>query len=114
MAPGKGWGTMWVEVRLLGPLQAIGPAGEAALPSLRQRALIGLLAMNPGTPIPASRLVMGIWGEAAPRTAVRTLQSHLTRARQELAACGLPDVLVAGRAGYMLTIDAAAVDAYRF
>ena len=83
---GHGWGVIGVEIGLLGPVQVTGPNGAAALASSRQRALIGLLAMAPGTPIPLARLVQGIWGEDAPRTAIRTLQSHLTRARQELAA----------------------------
>ncbi|MFD2765850.1 AfsR/SARP family transcriptional regulator [Micromonospora eburnea] len=102
------------DVRVLGPLQAIGPAGSAALSSSRQRALVGLLALTPKYPIPVSKLVDGIWGDDAPRTAVRTLQSHLTRAKQELAACGLPDLLVATRVGYMMVVDPPAVDAHRF
>ncbi|MEV6524602.1 BTAD domain-containing putative transcriptional regulator [Longispora sp. NPDC051575] len=107
-------GAMGVELRLLGPIEAVGPAGPAVLSSARQRALVGLLALRPGTPVPAPRLVQALWGQDAPRTAVRTLQSHLTRARQALAACGLPGLLTSGRVGYALAAGPESVDACRF
>ncbi|WP_412542615.1 BTAD domain-containing putative transcriptional regulator [Longispora sp. K20-0274] len=107
-------GAMGVELRLLGPIEAVGPAGPAVLSSARQRALVGLLALRPGLPVTASRLVQALWGMDPPRTAVRTLQSHLTRAKQALAAAGLPGLLTGGRIGYTLAAGPEAVDACRF
>ncbi|MBG6141614.1 AfsR/SARP family transcriptional regulator [Longispora fulva] len=105
---------MGVELRLLGPIEAVGPAGPAVLSSARQRALVGLLALRPGLPVTAPRLVQALWGMDPPRTAVRTLQSHLTRAKQALAACGLPGLLTNGRVGYALAAGPESVDACRF
>ncbi|HET9518447.1 MAG TPA: AfsR/SARP family transcriptional regulator, partial [Actinoplanes sp.] len=102
------------EVRVLGPFQAIGPRGSTTLTSSRQRALIGLLALSSAAPVSVAKLVSGIWGEDAPRTAVRTLQSHVARARRSLADCGLADLLVVDRSGYRLLVDQQDVDAYRF
>jgi DNA-binding SARP family transcriptional activator len=103
-----------VAVRVLGPIQVIGPAGMAVLPSARQRAVVALLAMRPGAAVSQSRLVDALWGREAPRTAVKTLHSHITRVRQALATCGLPGVLVTRDHSYVLALAEEAVDAARF
>ncbi|WP_246029684.1 AfsR/SARP family transcriptional regulator [Saccharothrix variisporea] len=98
---------------VLGPVGAEGPAGPAALTGARQRAVLGVLALHAGQVLPFTRLVDVLWGEDPPRTAVKTLHSHVARIRQALAASGLPDVLRTREPGYLL--DAAVeVDAHRF
>lgn len=103
-----------VDVRLLGTVEVIGPGGPAVLPGSRQRALVGLLALRPGVIVPRSSLVDALWGEEPPRTAVKTLYSHVTRVRQAMEACGLPDVLSTREPGYALLVPRADVDAHRF
>ena len=103
-----------VAVRVLGPVEVTGPAGVAVLPSARQRAVVAVLALRPGAAVTQSRLVDALWGQEAPRTAVKTLHSHITRVRQALAACGLPGALVTRDRSYALVLDADAVDAARF
>ena len=102
------------EVRLLGPIEVIGPTGSAVLPGSRQRALVGLLALRAGTVLAQSSLIDALWGDEPPRTAVKTLYSHVTRVRQALAACGLPNALVTRDPGYALRIEPADVDARQF
>ncbi|ASW52926.1 BTAD domain-containing putative transcriptional regulator [Plantactinospora sp. KBS50] len=101
-------------VRLLGPVEAVGPAGTAILVGVRQRALVGLLALQSGTTVAQSRLIDALWGETPPRTAVRTLYSHVARVRQALEACGLPGVLVTRAPGYLLDLRPDEVDAVQF
>src|SRR5687768_1386453 len=81
-------------VRLLGPVEVVGPRGTTGLAGPRQRALVALLALDPGTVVTQSRLIDTLWGDDPPRTALRTLQSHIARVRQTLDSCGLPDLLV--------------------
>ncbi|MFC5052790.1 AfsR/SARP family transcriptional regulator [Saccharothrix xinjiangensis] len=102
------------EVRVLGPVTALGPAGPAALSGARQRAVLGVLALHAGAVLPGNRLVDVLWGEDPPRTALRTLHSHVARIRQALAACGAGPVLRTSEPGYVLDLPAAQVDAHRF
>ncbi|HEV8562095.1 MAG TPA: BTAD domain-containing putative transcriptional regulator, partial [Actinophytocola sp.] len=103
-----------VDIRLLGPVEVTGPAGPAELVGVRQRALVALLALNAGSVVARARLIDALWGEDPPRTAVRTLQSHVTRVRQALRTCGSGDVLLAREPGYLLAVGRDRVDALRF
>jgi len=93
-----------VDIRLLGPVEVTGPGGPVELVGVRQRALVALLALNAGNVVARVRLIDALWGEDPPRTAVRTLQSHVTRVRQALRTCGLGDVLLAREPGYVLAV----------
>ena len=101
-------------IQVLGPVIVTGAGGAALLVGARQRAVVGLLALNPGTVVPTWRLVDGLWGEEPPRTAVKSLHSHVARVRQAFDACGLGDVLVTKSTGYALAVEPEAVDAWRF
>jgi len=89
-------------ILVLGPVEAVGPAGPAALTGARQRAVLGLLALHAGTVLPVFRLIDALWGDDPPRTAVKTLHSHVARIRSALAAAGLPGVLSTRDPGYLL------------
>jgi DNA-binding SARP family transcriptional activator/Flp pilus assembly protein TadD len=102
------------EVRVLGTIEVTGPAGTAELAGVRARTVLALLALGAGTALATTRLVDAVWGEQPPRTAVRTLHSHLARLRQSLAECGLPGVLVTRGPGYLLAVPPEQVDALRF
>jgi DNA-binding SARP family transcriptional activator/tetratricopeptide (TPR) repeat protein/transcriptional regulator with XRE-family HTH domain len=100
--------------RLLGPVQVVGPLGPARLVGVRQRALVGLLALNAGQLVAQSRLVDALWGDEPPPTAVRTLYSHVARIRRALDACGLPGVVRTQEPGYLLAVRPDVVDAACF
>lgn len=97
-------------VRLLGPVEVVGPRGRATLAAGRQRGLVGLLALNAGSVVPLSRVVDAMWGEQPPRTAVGSLRSHIARVRQALTACGLDGVLITRGSGYLLALPREEVD----
>ncbi|MDI1463199.1 BTAD domain-containing putative transcriptional regulator [Catellatospora sp. KI3] len=101
-------------VRVLGPIEASGTGGPAALIGARQRALLAVLAMNAGTVVHQPRLIDALWGWDPPRTAVKTLHSHIARVRQALDACGLNGALSTQHTGYRLDIPAQSVDAHLF
>ncbi|WP_026185003.1 AfsR/SARP family transcriptional regulator [Salinispora vitiensis] len=103
-----------VEVNILGGVEVIGPRGRTELAGRRHRALVAALALRPGAVLPLWRLVEALWGERPPRTAVRSLHSHVARLRLALDASGLGGILQTREPGYLLAIDATAVDAYRF
>ena len=93
-----------VFVRLLGPVEVAGPRGRAVL-SGRQRMLVGVLALQAGSVVVASRVVEALWGEDPPRTAIKSLHSHVARVRQALGACGLTEVVLTRGAGYTFAVD---------
>jgi len=100
--------------RVLGPVEVLGPAGPALLVGARQRAVAGVLALKAGVLVPQWRLVDALWGDRPPRTAVKSLHSHVARVRQALDGCGLADVLVTRDTGYLLAAEPGAVDAVGF
>ncbi len=101
-------------VKLLGPVEVIGPKGPASLVGGRQRTLVGLLALRVGNPVSHLKLAEALWGNDLPRTAMRSLYSHVARIRQALDDCGLPGILITRDSGYVLELPAGEVDTVRF
>jgi len=100
-----------VEVRLLGPVQAVRAGREVALGGPRQRAVLALLVLESGRVVPAGRLVEELWRGAAPPGAAVTLRSYVSRLRSALA----PEVAVAARGGgYAISTGPSGLDASRF
>ena len=98
-----------VEIRLLGPLEALHEGTALALGAPRERALLALLALNAARAVSASSLIDGLWGEAAPGSAAKMVQIHVSRLRKVLP----PDVLVTRARGYELEVARGQVDAFR-
>ncbi|RVX41547.1 putative ATPase [Nonomuraea polychroma] len=76
----------------------------------RTQALLGALAMSPGSPVPVTRLIELVWGDAPPRTAAKTLQWHVARLRKGLGHAAIRRV----GAAYRLDVPPDAVDVARF
>lgn len=109
-----GEGPRAVAVRLLGGVSVTGPAGPARLVGARQRTICAALALRVGTVVARTRLIDAVWGDDPPPTADKTLNSHIARLRQALAAAGLPDALTTQAPGYVLRLTPEDVDARRF
>jgi len=110
------WKERWVtglEVRVLGVVEAVGPHGTVAMTST-QRVVLGVLAVRTGEVVPYAELIDVLWGESPPRTAVKTLHSHVARIRQALAASGVTPVVATHDQGYVLELSPERVDAHRF
>jgi predicted ATPase/DNA-binding SARP family transcriptional activator len=103
-----------VEVRLLGPLEVVGPDGVLLLSGGRQRAVFALLALRAPEVVSRAQLVDALWGAEPPPTAVKSLQSHLARVRQAMDRIGLGALLVTAEPGYALRLPAGCLDIARF
>jgi len=101
-------------LRLLGPIEVIGPNGRTSLVGSKQRTLIGLLGLRVGKPVSHLKLAEALWGDELPRTAMRSLYSHIARIRQALDDCGLKGILVTRDSGYLLDLPPSDVDIVRF
>lgn len=96
---------------MLGPLEVHADDGTAVeVPGARLRALLIVLALEPGRVVSTSRLVDGIWRDEPPAGAANALQALVSRLRRVL-----PDVAVESHpTGYRLVVEPDAVDVVRF
>ncbi|WP_018348558.1 AfsR/SARP family transcriptional regulator [Longispora albida] len=99
-------------IAVLGPVRAGQPGTSLALGPAMQRTVLAQLALEPGQPIPPSRLIEGLWDTEPPPRAPQILQSYVSRLRTVLrpagAGIGFHD------AGYVLDVPAEQVDVCLF
>ncbi|HWD06284.1 MAG TPA: BTAD domain-containing putative transcriptional regulator [Amycolatopsis sp.] len=104
-----------MQFRILGPVAVIGEDGDGIpLGPPRQHALLAVLLLHLGTPLPVGRLVDLLWGDAAPASAATIVHGSIAGLRRALAAGGAVGVLVTEPAGYTVRARADQVDALRF
>jgi DNA-binding SARP family transcriptional activator len=110
--------TVETRIQILGPVRAWRGTGEVSLGSPQQRAVLVLLAITGGRPVPMGTLVDALWESHPPPSAVNVIQTYLKRLRRLLdpdrphrrPSALLPTV----GDGYALRADADAVDLWRF
>ena len=107
-----------VRVGVLGPLAVTDAAGRPVrVGGQRVRALLAVLALAAGRPVPAHALIERLWPEPddRPVDAVNALQSLVSRLRAALRQGGVAEsVLESSPAGYRLAVPPEAVDAAVF
>src|SRR4051812_24087754 len=100
--------------RILGPIEAVGATGAAALGPPKQRALLAILLLHLGEIVPTDRLIDLLWGDNPPRTAGHSLQIYVSELRKALEPLGGGDLIVTRQPGYQLHADPSSVDANAF
>lgn len=100
-----------LRIDVLGPLQVHdGSGAPITVGGPRPRALLVLLALQPGRTVPVEQLVDGQYGGDPPADAVGALQAQVARLRRVLPA----GLLVLDGGGYRLAVDPADVDVTTF
>ncbi len=100
-----------MEVRLLGPLEVVDDRGETvAVPGARQRALLALLALNPGRVTSAEHLIDELWSATTPQRPDNALQLVVFKLRRALGAA----TIETRPPGYVLVVPEENVDAHAF
>ncbi|WP_433247106.1 BTAD domain-containing putative transcriptional regulator [Streptosporangium sp. CA-135522] len=102
---------------VLGPLTVWTDDGRPVkIPEVKVRALLADLLAHEGRPVSADRLVDDLWGRRPPRKPANTLQTKVSHLRRALEGSqpGGRGLVVHQPPGYLLRIDAGAVDAQRF
>ncbi|MFH8803504.1 BTAD domain-containing putative transcriptional regulator [Streptomyces sp. NPDC017936] len=100
-----------VRYRILGTTQALRPDGTPlSVGGARLRALLTVLALRAGRPVPASLLVEEVWAGDPPADAPGALQALVGRLRRVLGASAVASV----DGGYRLAAAPDAVDLHRF
>jgi DNA-binding SARP family transcriptional activator/tetratricopeptide (TPR) repeat protein len=106
--PGETTGGLWVQV--LGPVMAWRDGRLLDIGSVRQRAVLAMLALGRGLPVRRETLVDTLWSEGPPSSAVNIVQGHVSGLRHVL---GQETVVWSGE-GYRLRVDAAELDLLAF
>ena len=73
-----------MEFRLLGSLEVLARGRSLALGGHKQRAVLAMLLLHANEVVSIDRLIDGVWGPSAPRTAIASLQNAVSRLRREL------------------------------
>jgi len=96
-------------IGLLGPVSVADQTGQMrAVPGIRARRLLAVLALTPGNHRSQAALIDGVWGDDLPRSPQSALHTQISRLRPLL-----PDgAIEAGPAGYRLALAPEAVDLF--
>jgi DNA-binding SARP family transcriptional activator/tetratricopeptide (TPR) repeat protein len=90
-----------MQVRLLGPVEVVGPDRTVRpVSGLRRKAVLAVLALRAGEIVGTDRLIEAVWGGAADVT-LNTVQSHVSYLRRVL---GDPAAIVTRAPGYLLDL----------
>ncbi len=104
-----GAGTPEPEVRLLGPVEVERGGDPVALGGQKPRALLAVLALEPGRVVSVDRLVEALWPGDPPETAAHAVQVYVSQLRKALGP------VIATRApGYVLELPPERIDLHRF
>lgn len=105
-----------MDFRLLGPLEVRDDHGaEVPLGAPKQRAVLQVLALEPGLVVPTGRLIEDVWNHEPPAQALVSLRSYVSNLRRVLRrANGNHPVVVTRSNGYVLDVRADELDTGRF
>src|SRR3954451_3001610 len=97
-----------MQIWVLGTLEVSHDGRPVVLRDPLRRRLLALLSVSPGREVSTDRLVDGLWATAPPADAADRLPLVVGRLREELPE---PDLVRAGRSGYLLAVSPCDVDA---
>ncbi|UBU13751.1 BTAD domain-containing putative transcriptional regulator [Nonomuraea gerenzanensis] len=99
-----------MELRILGPLEALADGTALDLGAAKQQVILGVLLLHPNRVVSAGRLVDEVWGEAPPPSAAKVVQGYVSGLRRVLGG----DAIVTRGRGYLAVVPPGALDAERF
>ena len=104
-----------MEFRVLGPTELWLAGRQRDLGPARERGVLAILLLTPGTIVPAETLIDRLWDAQPPAKARESLSVYVARLRASLRQALGDSVRLAGRlSGYALDIDPEAVDLHQF
>jgi len=104
-----------MEFRVLGPIELWSADRQHDLGPARERCVLAILLLTPGTIVPADTLIDRLWDARPPAKARESLSAYIARLRGSLRQAVGDGVQLAGRArGYLLDVDPESVDLHQF
>jgi len=106
---------LFLEIRVLGPLELLWDGRVIDVGGSRARALIARLLIDQNLTVPVDRLLDAFWSDQDSESAEKVLRTTVSRLRKRLRDAGVADEVIETKAlGYSLSTDAVATDVYRF
>ena len=99
-----------MRVRLFGELEAEQAGVPVPVRGAKQRALLALLALRPGQPVSADRLIDVLWGDGQAANPANALQAQIGQLRRTLG----PAAVLTTKAGEAIDLGPEDVDVARF
>ncbi|MDP2291034.1 MAG: BTAD domain-containing putative transcriptional regulator [Actinomycetota bacterium] len=101
---------------IFGGVAAIGDEGPVDLGGPKQRSVLTVLLLQPGTAVSIGRLVDMVWGDAAPGRADVSIRGYVSNLRRVLGAIGAnPATVIPFReGGYALEFPPERIDMHQF
>ncbi|WP_348774352.1 BTAD domain-containing putative transcriptional regulator [Micromonospora sp. WMMD998] len=103
-----------MSLRLLGPIEMIDGERSMNLGGTRQRIVLAMLGLNNSRVVPMDQLIDAVWGEDPPSTARGQIQICISALRRLFDAISRPGAISTRPPGYLLQLDNADVDVFRF
>lgn len=104
---------MTVEFGVLGSVEARVDGRIVDLGHARQRCVLAVLLVDANQVVSVDQLVERVWADCPPQRARNTVYGYVSRLRQAMAVAQGADI-VRRSGGYVLDVEAAAVDLHRF
>jgi predicted ATPase/DNA-binding SARP family transcriptional activator len=101
-----------LEFAVLGALEVRVGGAVVPVPAGRQRALLAVLLLSPGSVVPVDAVVDALWGEEPTVAARNAVQTYVARLRRTLAPAG--EVIRTRPPGYVLEVAKGVRDSDRF
>ena len=98
-----------VDLLVLGPVEVRNQGEPMLIGGPKQRSILALLVADVGHPVSVDRIIEDVYGEDAPEGARRSVQTLVSMIRRELG-----DIVKQAGGGYVLEVEAEAIDAVRF
>ncbi len=101
-------------LRLFGPVEMVDGGRAVGVQAPRERMVLVALATHLNRPVDTDHLIDVVWEAAPPRTAIKTLHTHVHRLRRLLEQAGAAVAVETTPSGYRLVADTHAVDVWHF
>ncbi|WP_116024384.1 AfsR/SARP family transcriptional regulator [Thermomonospora umbrina] len=96
-----------MELRILGPVQAVSGGRAVELGGRRARLVLAALSLDPGRVVSVDRLMAAVWGDRPPASARTQIAGSVSRLRRALRD---PGAVETAHPGYRLPVDAVRLD----
>lgn len=100
------YGLAVLEFRILGPLEVVGENGPVRLGGAKQRAILAILLLSANRVVSVDRLADDLYAGAAPVTALKQVQRHVSDLRKLLG----PVAIETRSPGYLLRVAGEGLD----
>src|SRR4051794_27224728 len=103
---------------ILGGIRALRGDQPVDLGPAKQRAVLAVLLLHAGRPVPTHQIVDAVWGDGPPENGANVVQKYVAGLRRVLEPQRSPrspgELIALTDGGYVLRLEAGALDAERF